>query len=119
MKLRLFFFFSEVNTHSASQEIPRLLWNPKVHYCVHKSPPLDTVLSQMHSVHTLSPYFPEIHSNFIFSSTPRSLKLSLPFRFADHNFTYILISPMRAICSAHLILLDLITLLIFGETYKL
>jgi hypothetical protein len=27
--------FTEANSHLASQEIPSLLWNPKVHYHVH------------------------------------------------------------------------------------
>jgi hypothetical protein len=63
---------SEANSHSASQEIPHLLWYPNVRYRVHKSLPLIPILSQMHSVHTLPPCFPKIHFNIILPSTPKA-----------------------------------------------
>jgi hypothetical protein len=91
----------------------------KVHYHVHKNPPLTPVLNQIHSVHSFQPSFPKIYSNINVSWMSCSSELSVPFRFYIKLFYAYLISPMCAACPTHLILLYLITLIISGEIYTL
>jgi hypothetical protein len=50
---------------------------------------------------------------------PLSPKWSLPFRFPDQNFVCVSHGHMHATCPAHLIHLDLITLVVFREAYVL
>jgi hypothetical protein len=74
--------------HSASQEILRLSWNPKVYYRVHNNPPPAPILRWMNPIHIPKSYFSKIF--FLFFSYLRQGLLSG----------------------------DLITLIIFGEEHK-
>jgi hypothetical protein len=62
----------EANCRSTSQEIPHLLWNPKIHYPFRKSTPLIPILSQISQVHTLPPCLRSI------SVSSFHLRLGLP-----------------------------------------
>ena len=77
----------EANRFSASQ-IPCIVWNPKVHYQSHKSPPPVPVLSQINPVHTLLFHFLKNHFNIILSSIPGSSKWSLSVMFPHQNHIY-------------------------------
>ena len=101
----------EANWFAASQEIPLISRNPKVHYRTHKRPPAVSILGQPNPVHIPTSHLLEIH---LCLGLPSGL---FPSGFPTKTLYTPLSSPIRATCPAHLILLDFIIRTILGEEY--
>ena len=108
----------EANWFAASQEIPHILRNPKVHYRTHKRPPSISILGQPNPVHIPTSYLLEFHPNIIHPSTPRPPQWPLPSGFPTKTLYTSISSPIHSTCPADNILLDFITHIILGEEYK-
>jgi hypothetical protein len=89
----------EANSHSATQEIPSLSQNPKVHYRVRKSPQLVPVLTQMNPVHATPSYFSKIHFNIILQLRLCLYSGLLASGFPTKTMHAFLFPPMRAATS--------------------
>ena len=99
----------EVNRSSNSQEFPRILWKPDVHYLNHKSPPPVLILSQIHPVHTPMSQFWEVNFYITLPSTPGLPSGLFPSGFPTKNLYAPLLSAICVTCPAHLFLLYLVT----------
>jgi len=97
----------EANGFSASQEISHILWNPEIHFSIHKCWPPVPILSHIDPVNAPTSHYQNIHLNIILPSTPVSSKWSLSLTFPHQDPVYTSTPPIRATYPAYLILLDL------------
>ena len=106
----------EANRFSANQDILRVLWNPKVHYHIHKSPPRVPVLKHLTSP-CLHPLL-EINLNVIPFKAWGFQMFSLPQIFSPKPCIRLPVPHVLHTPPPNLIFLDLFTLAILGQQYR-
>jgi hypothetical protein len=77
----------EAASCAATQEFPDILWNLKIYYNVHKSPPMVRIMSQINQVNTTPSYLSKIHFNII------HLYLGLPSGLFPSGFSIKILYP--------------------------
>ena len=108
----------EAKWFAASQEIPRISRNPKVHYRTHKCPPTVSILGLPNPVHIPTSHLLQIHPNIIHPSTPWSPQWSLSFRFPHQDPIHLpLLTNTRHVSSPSQFL-DSITHTLLGVEYR-
>ena len=109
----------EAKRSAASQEIPRILWNPKVHCGIHKCPPPVPILTQLDPVHTPTSKFLKIRLNIILPSTSGSPHWPLSPRFPHQNPVHASPFPSYALHAQLISFFSIfITRTILGEEYR-
>jgi hypothetical protein len=94
---------------AATQELPTILWNPKVNYRFRMNPPSTCLYPGLDQS---SPHHPILSTQ---------IRLGLPSRhfpsgFPTNNLYAFLLSPVSSTCPAHFILLGLIFKLYLGKS---
>ena len=108
----------EANRFAARQEIPLILWNPKVHYRIHKCPRPVPILSQLDPVPARTSYFLKIHlilSSHLWLCLPSGL---FPSGVPTKNLYTPLLSPHALHAPPISFFLDFITRTILVEQYR-
>jgi len=91
---------------------------PEGYYRIYKSPPTVPISSQMNTVHSTAPL---LEDALLIIQYYQHLGLPSGFLSQGHPTKILyapLLSPLRAPCRTHLILLDFITQIPFGEEYR-